>query len=98
MVEGTWGPGSRTWNTRPQLEASPLASLGPVPPFTTVEFDVTGLVRSGQGTLGGNGTGFRVELGLRSDSSDGVEFYSPYGGPDAVWPRLVLYFDRPCPP
>lgn len=98
VVEGTWGPGSRTWNTRPQLEASPLASLGPVPPFTTVEFNVTGLVRSGQGTLGGNGTGFRLELGLRSDSSDGVEFYSPYGGPDAVWPRLVLYFDRPCPP
>ncbi|RKH13670.1 hypothetical protein D7V97_04935 [Corallococcus sp. CA053C] len=27
-----------------------------------------------------------------------LELYSPYGGPDAVWPRLVLYFDRPCPP
>ncbi|RKH74766.1 DNRLRE domain-containing protein [Corallococcus aberystwythensis] len=98
VVPGTWTPESRTWNTRPQLEPSPLTGMGAVPPFTTVKMDVTGLVRSGTGTLGSNGTGFRVELGLRSDSSDGVEFYSPYVASDAVWPKLTLYFDRPCPP
>ncbi|MFP2895515.1 DNRLRE domain-containing protein [Corallococcus sp. 4LFB] len=98
VVPGTWMPDSRTWNNRPQLEPSPITGLGAVPPFTSVQLDVTGLVRSGTGTLGTNGTGFRVELGLRSDSSDGVEFYSPYVASDAVWPKLVLYFDRPCPP
>ncbi|RKG77931.1 DNRLRE domain-containing protein [Corallococcus exercitus] len=98
VVPGTWTPESRTWNTRPQLEPTPIAEMGAIPPFTTVKLDVTELVRSSTGTLGGNGTGFRLEFGLRSDSSDGVEFYSPYGASDAVWPRLALYFDRPCPP
>ncbi|WP_375759907.1 DNRLRE domain-containing protein [Corallococcus exercitus] len=98
VVPGTWTPESRTWNTRPQLEPSPITGLGAVPPFTTMKLDVTGLVRGGTGTLGTNGTGFRLELGLRSDSSDGVEFYSPYFGTDIHWPKLTLYFDRPCPP
>ncbi|MGE6762345.1 DUF7594 domain-containing protein [Corallococcus interemptor] len=98
VVPGTWTPQSRTWNTRPQLEPSPIAELGEVPPDTFVKLDVTGLVRSGSGTLGTNGTGFRLELGLRSNSSDGVEFYSPYHGLDLYHPKLTLYFDRPCPP
>ncbi|MFP2903638.1 DNRLRE domain-containing protein [Pyxidicoccus sp. 3LFB2] len=97
VVEGTWGPGSRTWNSRPQVDPTPVATLGAVPPFSSVRLDVTELVRSGRGTLGGNGTGFRLELALRSSSSDGLELYSPYGASDAVWPRLALYFDRPCP-
>lgn len=97
VVPGTWTPQSRTWNTRPQLEPSPIAELGEVPRYTTVTMDVTDLVRSSSGTLGTNGTGFRLELGLRSDSSDGVEFYSPYWDVSAVQPKVTLYFDRPCP-
>ncbi|WP_158626535.1 DNRLRE domain-containing protein [Corallococcus interemptor] len=98
VVPGTWTPQSRTWNTRPQLEPTPIAELGEVPPSTRMLMDVTDLVRGRSGTLGTNGTGFRLELGLRSDSSDGVEFYSPYHGQDVYRPKLTLYFDRPCPP
>jgi hypothetical protein len=97
VVPGTWEGGSRTWNTRPRTEPTPVATLASVPAYTRVTYDVTDLVREGRGSLGSNGTGFQLELALRSTSPDGVEFYSPYGASHAVWPRLVMYFDQPCP-
>src|SRR5215216_63832 len=69
-VAATWSESTVTWNTRPAITGSPVATLGAVGLDTFVEFDLTG-------TITGNGSS---DLALKSGSGDTVYYNSREGG------------------
>jgi trimeric autotransporter adhesin len=73
----TWSESTVTWNTRPAITGSPIATLGAVSLDTFAEFDLTGAITT-------NGT---YNLALTTTSGDTVYYNSREGGHP---PQLII--------
>jgi hypothetical protein len=85
---GAW-TGS-TWATRPQTELTPLATRRSISGAGAVDYDLTDTLMVSQGPV-------LLELGLKTDSPDGVDFVSFYSPDVGSWPTLRLEYEEPCP-
>jgi hypothetical protein len=83
-VSSNWNQYTLTWNTRPALIGGPLADLGAVTTHSSVELDVSSVVR-GEGTYA---------FGLVPTGGNGVDFYSGEWSQEDQRPRLVLTVAR----
>ncbi|MBF5041979.1 DNRLRE domain-containing protein [Aggregicoccus sp. 17bor-14] len=86
---GAWTQDSRTWATRPQTELTPLATRRSISGAGAVDYDLTDTLMVAEGPL-------RLELGLKTDSPDGVDFVSAYSPDTGSWPTLRLEYEEPC--